>query len=447
MKTGLSGPINRWSAGLLFLVLAPLGGAAADSAVIHAGTLLAIPGEKPQTEQSILVRDGRIVDVQPGFIEPENEETKVIDLSDEFVLPGFIDAHTHLTHFPNPSERLDLTTKSDADVALTGAQYARETLMAGFTTVRNVGARAEAIFALRDAINQGKVPGPRILAAGNYISATGGHGDEHGYRAEVLEVLHHSGVCNGADDCRRAVREQVKLGSDFIKVMATGGAASATSTGTGLQMTEEELVAVVETAHGLGRKVAAHAHSVGGILAAIRAGVDSIEHGMWSNKDPRVHKAMVESGTYLVPTVFLLEYVGDTKEKVLAGPWGHRPPEVLEKVYKIVLPQQPRAVARDAHKAGVKIALGTDVGGFPHGLNAGEFVEYVKVGMTEMESIETGTVNAADLLGLADEIGTLETGKSADIVAVPGDPLNDITQLENVVFVMKEGKVYISRSQ
>lgn len=431
-----------WCVALLLLATSRLVFSAENTSIIHAGTVLAIPGERPGENQSIIVRDGHIVDIRSGFVTPDQPGTEVIDLSDSFVLPGFIDAHTHLTHFPNPSERLDETTQSDADIALTGAKYALMTLEAGFTTVRNVGARAEAIFALRDAINAGKVPGPRILAAGNYISATGGHGDEHGYRSEVLDILTHSGICNGADDCRRAVREQVKLGADLIKVMATGGAASATSTGTGLQMTEEELNAIVETAHGLGRKVTAHAHSVEGILAALRAGVDSIEHGMWSNKDPRVYALFKERGAYLVPTVYLLEYVGDTKEKVLAGPWGHRPPEVLEKLYEIVIPQQPRAVARDAHKAGVKIALGTDVGGFPHGLNAGEFVEYVRAGMSEMESIVAGTVNAATLLGLADQVGTLEQGKSADIVAVNGDPLQDISSLRKVIFVMKEGRVY-----
>ena len=414
--------------------------------VIHAGELLAVPGEEAKRQQSVIIRDGRIVEVRAGFVNPSTTgggiETQLVDLSDSFVTPGLIDAHTHITHSPSRTARLERVTETDADVALAASVHARETLEAGFTTIRDVGASGYAVFALRNAINRGTIAGPRILAAGETITATGGHGDVHGYRADVLEVLASGGVCDGADACRHAVREQIKRGADLIKVMATGGAASETATGVGVQMTEEELRVVVQTANGLGRKVAAHAHAADGIKAALRAGVDSIEHGTWADKDQEIFQLFKQSGAYLVPTAYLIEYVGDTKEKVLKGPWGYQPPEVLEKVYKIVLPQQPRIMTRAAHAAGVKIALGTDAGLFAHGDNARELIEYVRIGMTEMEAIQTGTVNGAELLGLSDKIGTIERGKAGDIIATAKSPLEDISEMTRVTFVMKGGQVF-----
>ncbi len=414
--------------------------------VIHAGTLLAVPGEEAKRRQSVIIAEGRIVEVRPGFVNSSTTgggvKTQLVDLSNSFVMPGLIDAHTHITHSPSRTARLEKVMENDADVALTASVHARVTLEAGFTTIRDVGASGHAIFAVRDAIDRGGIAGPRILAAGETITATGGHGDMHGYRADVLKVLASGGVCDGADDCRQAVREQIKRGADLIKVMATGGAASETATGVGVQMTEEELRVVVQTANALGRKVAAHAHAANGVKAALRAGVDSIEHGTWADRDEEIFQLFKESGAYLVPTAYLIEYVGDTKDKVRKGPWGYQPPEVLEKVFEIVLPQQPRVMTRAAHAAGVKIALGTDAGLFAHGDNARELIEYVRIGMTEMEALQAGTVNGAELLGLSDEVGTIESGKAGDIIATAKSPLEDISEMTRVTFVMKGGQVF-----
>ena len=415
--------------------------------LLYAGELLASPDQAPQPDQTIFIKDGKIDQIRSGFVDASaldagSATVTFVDLRDRFVLPGLIDVHTHITHAPGPGAKLKRVTENDADIALNASVYARQTLAAGFTAIRDVGAPGYAVFALRKAINQGKVPGPRILAGGETISVSGGHGDVHGYRADVLGVVASSGICDGADGCRRAVREQIKRGADVIKVMVTGGAASAVATGTGVQLTEAELFAIVETAQGLGRKVAAHAHGAEGIKVALLAGVDSIEHGTWADQDPEIFELFKRTGAYLSPTAYLIEYVGDTKEKVRNGPWGYQPPEVLEKVFQIVLPQQPRAMLKAAHQAGVKVALGTDSGVYPHGDNARELIEYVRIGMTESEAIRTATVNAADLLGLSDEIGTIEPGKSADIIATARSPLDDIAELTRVTFVMKGGKVF-----
>ncbi|MFQ5982075.1 MAG: amidohydrolase family protein, partial [Woeseiaceae bacterium] len=252
--------------------------------IIHAGTLLAVPGEAPTIEQSIVVRKGRIEEIREGFIAGDGE-ARIIDLSDQFVMPGFIDLHVHLSGQAGSNRKLDAVTMTDADLALTAQMYARRTLMGGFTTVRDLGSRGTAMFALRDAIKAGKIDGPKILVAGQSITPTGGHGDVHGFRQEILDVIPSTGVCDGADGCRAAVRRQVKRGADVIKVTATGGVLSETATGTGQQFTDEELRAIAETAHALGRKVTAHAHEAAGIEAALRAGFDSIEHAMWADRD------------------------------------------------------------------------------------------------------------------------------------------------------------------
>ena len=415
--------------------------------IVHAGELLTSPDQAPQQDQSIIIKDGKIELVRSGFVDASTVDTggdspTIVNLRDRFVLPGMIDVHTHITHDPGPGAKLKRVTENDADLALSASVYARQTLEAGFTAIRDVGAPGYAVFALRNAINRGKVPGPRILAGGETISVSGGHGDVHGYREDLLGVLASGGICDGADDCRRVVREQIKRGADVIKVMVTGGASSAVATGTGVQLTDAELQAIVETAHGLGRKVAAHAHGATGIKVALLAGVDSIEHGTWADRDPEIFDLFKQKGAYLAPTAYLIEYVGDTKEKVLNGPWGFQPPAVLEKVYQIVLPQQPRVMLKAAHQAGVKVALGTDSGVYPHGDNARELIEYVRIGMTESEAIRTATVNAAELLGLSKELGTIEPGKSADIIATSKSPLDDIAELTRVTFVMKGGEVF-----
>lgn len=406
--------------------------------LIHAGTLLAVPGERPARRQTLVIENGVVSEIRDGF-SAAGEAERVIDLSDRFVMPGFIDLHVHLTSQAG-SRRSAFVDDTDADTAFVALMYARRTLMGGFTTVRDLGSRGEAIFALRDAIKAGLVPGPKILAAGYAITPTGGHADIHGYRREVLAALPSSGVCDGADSCRAAVRRQVKRGADVIKVTATGGVLSETATGTGQQFTDEELRAIAETAHSLGRKVTAHAHEAAGIEAALRAGFDSIEHAMWADEDTM--RLFLETGAWMSPTVYPITAVGDTPEKMRQGPFKNMPPPVMEKLLR--LGRQPKDMTRLAHEMGVKIALGTDSGVSPHGENANEFIEYVNVGMTEMESLMAGTINAATAAGVEDEVGTLEPGKAADIVAMSGNPLDDIAAVLELSFIMRDGVVFKS---
>lgn len=410
--------------------------------IIHAGTLLAVPGESPKERQSVIVRDGHIVEIRDGFASAGDVEggsnARVIDLSDRFVMPGFIDLHVHLTGQAGGNGRLDDVTMTDADTALTALMYARRTLDAGFTTVRDLGSAGNAIFALRDAIKAGKVAGPKIVAAGAPITATGGHGDVHGYRPEILDVLASTGVCDGADDCRRAVRLQVKRGADVIKVMATGGVLSDTATGTGQQLTDEELKAIAETAHSLGRKVTAHAHEKAGIEAALRAGFDSIEHSMWADRETM--NLFKKTGAWMIPTIYPITAVGDTPEKMKNGPFKDMPQAVMEKLLR--LGRQPKDMARLAHSMGVKIALGTDSGVSPHGENAHEFIEYVNIGMTEMEALRAGTLDAAIAGGFDDKTGSLIPGKAADIVAMAASPLDNIDAVLDVAFIMRDGVVF-----
>lgn len=410
--------------------------------IIHAGTLLAVPGDSPASNQSIIVQNGLIVDIRDGLADAAefeaSGEVRVVDLSDQFVMPGFIDLHVHLSGQAGSGGKIDFVEGDDADAALTAQMYAKRTLMGGFTTVRNLGSRGTAMFALRDAIRAGKVAGPKILVAGYSITPTGGHADIHGFRQEVLDVLPSSGVCDGADGCRAAVRRQVKRGADVIKVTATGGVLSETATGTGQQFTDEELKAIADTAHSLGRKVTAHAHEAAGIEAALRAGFDSIEHSMWADRDTM--RLFKDRDAWMIPTVYPITAVGDTPEKMKQGPFRDMPPPVMAKLLR--LGRQPKDMTRLAHSMGVKIALGTDSGVSPHGENANEFVEYVGVGMTEMESLMAGTVNAAEAAGISDKVGSLEPGKAADIVAMDTNPLDDITAVLNVQFIMRDGVVF-----
>lgn len=411
--------------------------------IIHAGTLLAVPGKAPETEQSLIIRNGRILEIRSGYTDAAEFENdgpvEVLDLSDQFVMPGFIDLHVHLTGQAGSGNRkASFVEDTDADVALTAQMYARRTLMGGFTTVRNLGSRGTAMFALRDAIKAGKVAGPKILVAGYSITPTGGHADIHGYRAEVVDLWPSSGVCDGADDCRRAVRMQVKRGADVIKVTATGGVLSETATGTGQQFTDEELRAIADTAHSLGRKVTAHAHEAAGIEAALRAGFDSIEHAMWADRDTM--KLFVETDAWMIPTVYPITAVGDTPEKMRAGPFGNLPPPIMEKLLR--LGRQPKDMTRLAHSMGVNIALGTDSGVSPHGENANEFIEYVNAGMTEMEALTAGTINAARATGIEASVGSLEAGKAADIVSMATSPLEDISAVLDVELIMRDGVIF-----
>jgi imidazolonepropionase-like amidohydrolase len=415
---------------------------ATDFSIVHAGRLLAEPGGAVLTERSIIIQDGKITGVVTGYVDAASagatpdDTVALYDLKDYFVMPGFIDSHVHLTSENNPKGRLQAVEMSDADRAITGAGYARKTLEAGFTTVRDVGARGgDAIFAMRDGIARGDIVGPRIFASGSTISVTGGHGDgTQGYRDDIAGMLHSTGVCDGVGSCRHAVREQVRRGADHIKLTATAGVLSNTSAGLEQQFFEDELGAIMDTAHSMGRKVTAHAHGVNGINAALRAGVDSIEHGTYlDNTSIRLFK---RNGAYLVPTIL----AGVTVAEWAADPDSHLLPPQRAKAAEV----GPKMLdmARLAHAGGVKIAFGTDSGVSRHGDNAREFALLVDAGMTPMEAITAATIAAADHLGQSDLIGSITIGKAGDLVAVKGDPLNDITELDDIDFVMKEGVAY-----
>ena len=412
---------------------------AADITVIHAGRLLAEPGRAPAADQTIIIRDGVIESIAPGFADApdagDGDHVTVYDLKDHFVLPGLIDSHVHITGELGPRSKISVVEYSDADVAMVGAGFAKKTLLAGFTTVRDVGARGDdAIFALRDAIARGDVIGPRLYASGHTISPTGGHGQRHGYNNDVFHVIKSSGVCDGVGECRKAVREQVRRTADHIKLVSTGGVLSETAAGTGQQFFEDELEAIMNAAHAMGRKVTAHAHGADGVNAALRAGVDSIEHGTFANDES--FRLFRRTGAYLVPTIL----AGVTVAEIADDPDSFFAPAVREKAKQVG--PQILDMTRRAHAAGVKIAFGTDTGVSPHGENAREFALLVEAGMTPMEAIRSATVVAAEHLGQFDNFGSLAPGKHADIIAVDGDPLSDVTELEDVDFVMKEGVVY-----
>lgn len=402
--------------------------------VIHAGTLLDRPGQEPRQNATILVRDGRIVSVQDGFVQP-SAGARLIDLSDSFVLPGLIDSHVHLSSDRAGQEGLVASfTESEQMAAYETLWNAQKTLQAGFTTVRNLGDEG-ATLALRDAIARGWATGPRIVDAASSISTTSGHMDSRlGIREELHDAIPHENLCDGADDCRKAVRRQIGRGADVIKIATTGGVNSRIGAGLGAQMFEDEVKAIVDTAHLYGKKVAVHAHGADGIVLALEAGVDSIEHG--TLLDDEGIALFKKTGAYYVPT---LSTVNGYLERIAANPNAY-PPEVRKKIdWRIGITGKS---LQKAVPAGVKIAFGTDAGVSKHGRNADEFELMVKHGMTPTAAIKAATVNAADLLGLANEIGTLEAGKAADIIAVSGNPLQDVTVLKDVDFVMKGGKVH-----
>lgn len=408
--------------------------------LVQAGSLLDRPGQAPRGASTVLVHDGRVVAVRDGHLGAEAFEhaprdAAVIDLRDRFVLPGLIDSHVHLTSDKAGIEgQLEEVSLSVADEAYEAAVNARKTLLAGFTTVRNLGDSDGVTLALRDAIAAGKVPGPRILDAARPISATAGHMDPTlGYREELHSAFDTHNLCNGADDCRRAVREQVARGADVIKFASTGGVNSRIGAGLGAQLFEDEARAIVETAHLYGKKVAAHAHGKDGIDLALRAGVDSIEHGTLMDRESMA--LFRRSGAYYVPT---LSTVNGYKERLAKNPEAYIG-EVRRKIeWRIGITGK---ALEAAVPAGVKIAFGTDAGVSLHGRNADEFELMVQHGMTPASAIQAATVNAAALLGLGDEVGSLEPGKRADLVAVAGDPLRDVTVLKRVEFVMKDGRV------
>ncbi|AUW59969.1 Xaa-Pro dipeptidase [Sphingobium sp. SCG-1] len=400
---------------------------------VQAGRLLADPATgRVEQNKTLVIRDGRVAEIRDGFV-GEGQGT-VIDLRDAFVLPGLIDSHVHLTGEQNPNSRLDEVTRSSAEQAMIGAGFAHKTLMAGFTTVADLGAENNAIFALREAVQRGDVPGPRIIAAGSAVSVHGGHGDANGFRDDILHLLSPTSVCSGADDCMRAVRLQVRAGADIIKITATGGVLSNTAAGLAQQFSDAELAAIVQAAHRMGRQVTAHAHGVDGINAFLKAGGDSVEHGTYL--DAESIRLFKRPGTYLVPTLL----AGDFVARVAASPGNFLTPAQTAKA----LEAGPKMLdmARRAHEGGVHIAFGTDTGVSAHGDNAQEFALLVKAGLTPLEAIQAATISAAAHLKIADQAGKITVGMPADMVAVSGDPLSDVRTLEKMRFVMKGGTVY-----
>jgi imidazolonepropionase-like amidohydrolase len=419
---------------LIFVAIAiraqeSISGATAAVAV-HAGKILDVRTGNYAPDQIIWIEGGKIKAVgkaaEIGKQLPGG--TKTIDLSNLTILPGLIDCHTHLTYVPELAGPRGLHTSYPRS-ALYGARNAKITLEAGFTTVRNVGAGGYADIALRDAINAGDVPGPRMLASGPPLSITGGHGDEN-FLAPQFNYS-DEGVANGVDAVMAIVRENIKYGADLIKFMATGGVLSEGDNPALEQYSPQEMKAIVETAHGLGRKVAAHAHGSLGIKDAVLAGVDSVEHGSYINDEDIA--LMKQRGTYLVPTVFLEDWL-------LANYQHLGFTQSMTDKMNMVVPIAKQNLSH-AFKEGVKIAFGTDAAVYPHGLNAGEFATMVRMGLPPLVAIQAATVNAADLLGWADRVGTIEPGKFADIVAVDGDPVADVSTLQHVRFVMKGGEI------
>jgi imidazolonepropionase-like amidohydrolase len=399
--------------------------------------LLVHPGKAPLEQATLVIEGTRVREVADGFREPARGE-QVIDLRHAFVLPGLIDCHVHLSLEYSADARLRAVEESDADAAVAATVFAERTLLAGFTTVRDLGSAGRAVFAVRDAILAGKILGPRILCAGQAITPSGGHGDDtHGYRDDIFDLPGPmQGVADGVPECRKAVRLQVKRGADVVKLTATGGVMSATNAGTGQQFFDDELEAIVQTAHMLGRRVAAHAHGADGIAGALRAGVDSIEHG--SFLDEPCIELFLQTNAFLVPTLMAGESVSQWAEID-----GFLPEAVREKARQVG-PVMRGSLGRAA-RAGVRIAFGTDCGVSPHGTNAHEFELMVAAGLSPSEAIVAATVNAAELCGLSRDCGTLEPGMAADLVAVDGDPLSDVSALRKIVLVVRAGELQAPR--
>ena len=400
--------------------------------LVRAGHILNVRTGEELADQTVIVEGNKITAIASTHLTPAKSGDKEIDLRAFTVLPGLIDVHTHLTMDTDFDPYHELIT-NDIKAALHGVSNARVTLEAGFTSVRNVGAGGYSDVALRDEIEAGRIPGPHMQVSGPPLGITGGHCDDN-----LLPFEYHStadGVADGIDAVQKKVRQNIKYGADLIKVCATGGVLSKGDDPQASQYTLEELKAIVADAHRLGRKVAAHAHGAQGIQWASEAGVDSIEHGSWLNEEGIAE--MKKHGTYLVPTAYLIDWMQQN---------GKLPAFYQQKMKDVSAVE--KANAKRAIAAGVKVALGTDAAVYPHGLNARELEVYVhQFGMSPLAAIQTGTLNAADLMGWSDRVGALEPGKWADIIAVKGDPLQDVTLLQHVSFVMKSGTVYKDHSK
>ena len=402
--------------------------------LIYAGKLITAENDKQLTNHTVVIEQNKISAVVAGFTQPSAED-EVIDLRQHTVMPGLMDMHTHFYTQFSPTVYSESFTMNEADLALRGATFAEKTLMAGFTTVRELGDNHHISNALKKAIAKGYVKGPRIFAAGKSIATTGGHADPTNGIAYALmaDPGPKDGVINGADDARKAVRQRYKEGSDLIKITATGGVLSVAKSGSNPQFTDEELAAIVSTAKDYGMKVAVHAHGKEGMERAIKAGVDSIEHGTYMDKTTMA--MMKKQGTYFVPTIS-------------AGKWAEEKSHIAGFFPDLVRPKAATIGGKiqdtfaAAYKAGVKIAFGTDAGVFEHGNNWREFIYMTEVGMPAMEAIQSATIEGARLLGVEAELGSIKVGKIADIIAVPGDPLQDIQLMGQVNFVMKAGQIY-----
>ncbi len=412
---------------LLLLTIALAAGLAAQRTLIRAGHVVDVRTGQEPADQTLVVAGDRITAMAATAATPAQPGDHEIDLRSMTVLPGLIDVHTHLT-FANDFDPYARLSTDAVREALNGVRFAKITLEAGFTSVRNVGASGYSDVALRDYINAGYIPGPHMQVSGPPLSITGGHCDNNFLPAEYHATA--EGVADGIAAVQQHVRQNIKYGADLIKVCATGGVLSKGDDPQASQYSLDELKALVADAHRLGRKVAAHAHGAEGILFATQAGVDSIEHGTYIDADDIA--AMKQHGTFLVPTLYLIDWMREN---------GHLPAMFQKKmldVSAVVQQNQKKAIA-----AGVKVALGTDAAVYPHGLNAHEVEAYVtKLGMTPLAALQTGTTHAAELMGWSDRAGTLEPGKWADVIAVDGDPLSDVRTLQHVRFVMKAGVVY-----
>jgi len=402
--------------------------------LIHAGTVITAEGTQVLTKQTLVVDGDKITAIEAGFRQPAAGD-QLVDLSQHTLLPGLMDMHTHFSYQSSPTSYSEGFTLNEADIALRGATYANKTLMSGFTTVRELGDSHLVSVALRKAIAAGHVNGPRIFTAGKSIATTGGHADPtNGVAYQRMgDPGAAEGVINGAEEARKAVRQRYKEGADLIKITATGGVLSVAKSGMNPQFKDDELAAIVETAKDYGFTVAVHAHGKEGMERAIKAGVTSIEHGTFM--DDKTMALMKQHGTYFVPTISAGRYVAE-KAKVP----GYFPEMVRVKAAAIG-PLIQQTFAR-AYKAGVKIAFGTDAGVGMHGDNWQEFVFMTEAGMPAMTALQSATIESARLLGIADSLGSLKAGKIADIIAVPGNPLQDIQVMGKVSFVMKAGVIY-----
>lgn len=411
--------------------------AADGRTVIHAGSLVDVETGEVLGRSTIVVDGETIVAVEDGLADPGDGDA-LIDLSGHTVLPGLMDMHVHLTsQQAGAASYLDRFQENPADLAVKGLIYAERTLLAGFTTVRDVGGETTAILAVRNAVARGEMPGPRIFAATTSLASTGGHGDRtNGMRADLTgDPGPKEGIVNGVADARKAVRQRYKEGADLIKITATGGVLSLAKSGQNPQFSEEEMRAIVETANDYGFMVAAHAHGAEGMKRAIRAGVATIEHGTYM--DEEAFELMKEHGTYFVPTISAGNFVAE--KAAVPGYF----PEIIRPKAAAIGPVIQETFAK-AHRAGVPIAFGTDCGVCPHGSNAQEFLYMVEGGMAPMAAIQSATVVTAKLLDIWEETGSIAAGKAADLIAVEGDPIADVTRLQDVRFVMRNGRVYKS---